>query len=106
MTYQSHVLLEQGVVFVACLAGLPRDVFNFYMYYGVLGTCIEHCGYEVRLGLGGLDSMHPVLPCLFHAVRHTCLAFSSFCLCFFVFALAPALTFVRGCSFACGVGFV
>lgn len=96
MTYQSHVLLEQAVVFVGCLAGLPRDVFNFYMYYGVLGTCIEHCGYEVRLWLGRLDSMHPVLPCLFHAVRHNCFTFSALCLCFFVFTSAPALTFLAG----------
>jgi len=47
VSYQSHILLEQSVVFIACAAGLPRDVFNFYMYYGTLGTFIEHCGYEV-----------------------------------------------------------
>ena len=51
VTYQSHILLEQGVVLVACMSGLPRDVFNFYMYYGVLGTFIEHCGYEVRIAI-------------------------------------------------------
>jgi hypothetical protein len=51
VTYQSHILLEQSVVLIACAAGLPRDVFNFYMYYGTLGTFIEHCGYEVCASL-------------------------------------------------------
>ena len=47
VTYQSHLLLEQLVVLIACAAGLPRDVFDFYIYYGTLGTYIEHCGYEL-----------------------------------------------------------
>ena len=51
VSYQSHILLEQSVVLIACAAGLPRDVFNFYMYYGTLGTFIEHCGYEVCASL-------------------------------------------------------
>lgn len=45
--YQSHLLLEVAVVFFGVFAGLPRDVFDFYMYYGTLGTYLEHCGFEL-----------------------------------------------------------
>jgi hypothetical protein len=47
VTYQSHILLEQIVVCLAAAAGLPKDVFVFSLYWGTLGTLIEHCGYEV-----------------------------------------------------------
>ena len=59
VSYQSHVLLEQSVVLVACFAGLPRDVFIFFLYWGTLGTYIEHCGFE----LGSLKL--PLLPFTF-----------------------------------------
>ena len=49
ITYQSHILLEQIVVVLVASIGLPVDVFNFYMYWGTIGTYIEHSGFEVGL---------------------------------------------------------
>ena len=46
VTYQSHVLLEQIVVIMAAIAGLPKNVFVFSLYWGTFGTFLEHCGYE------------------------------------------------------------
>ena len=71
MTYQSHVLLEQAVVLVACIAGLPRDAFSFYMYLGTLGTLFEHCGYELgslKLPLVPLTLGHVTSALSFYAV--------------------------------------
>ena len=71
MTYQSHILLEQAVVLVACIAGLPRDAFSFYMYLGTLGTLFEHCGYELgslKLPLVPLTLGHVTSALSFYAV--------------------------------------
>jgi hypothetical protein len=38
VTFQSHVLLEHLVVLMCAMAGLPKDVFMFYEYWGTLGT--------------------------------------------------------------------
>mmetsp|Transcript_1130 Transcript_1130/g.1770 ORF Transcript_1130/g.1770 Transcript_1130/m.1770 type:complete len:341 (+) Transcript_1130:61-1083(+) len=46
VTYQSHILLEQIVVFIMAMCGMPRDVFMFVMYYGTIATYLEHSGYE------------------------------------------------------------
>jgi sterol desaturase/sphingolipid hydroxylase (fatty acid hydroxylase superfamily) len=59
VTYQSHVLLEQIVVIVAAMAGLPKDVFMFSLYWGTLGTYLEHCGYELG------DIQLPFIPITF-----------------------------------------
>jgi len=71
VTYQSHILLEQAVVLVACIAGLPRDAFSFYMYLGTLGTLFEHCGYELgslKLPLVPLTLGHVTSALSFYAV--------------------------------------
>lgn len=47
VTYQSHVVLEQAVIFFMAMLGLPRDVFVFTMYWGTLATYVEHCGFEL-----------------------------------------------------------
>ena len=47
VTYQSHIILEQAVVLILAIAGLPRDVFIFTMYWGTMGTFVEHSGYEL-----------------------------------------------------------
>lgn len=47
VTYQSHVLTEQLVVLILAMAGLPRDVFCFLIYWGTFDTYVEHCGYEL-----------------------------------------------------------
>jgi len=47
VTYQSHIVLEQLVVFILAVAGLPRDVFVFSMYWGTIATYIEHSGFEL-----------------------------------------------------------
>lgn len=47
VTYQSHIVLEQSVAFILAMAGLPRDVFVFSMYWGTIATYIEHCGFEL-----------------------------------------------------------
>lgn len=47
VTYQSHVVLEQSVIFILAMAGLPRDVFVFTMYWGTILTYVEHSGYEL-----------------------------------------------------------
>jgi len=47
VTYQSHVCLEQLVVLVAAACGLPRDVFTWTLWWGTLGTFVEHCGHDV-----------------------------------------------------------
>ena len=48
VTYQSHVLTEQLVVLIAAAAGLPRDVFTWTLWWGTLGTYVEHCGHDVH----------------------------------------------------------
>jgi sterol desaturase/sphingolipid hydroxylase (fatty acid hydroxylase superfamily) len=47
VTYQSHIVLEQLVVFVMAMAGLPRDVFLLVMYWGTIGSFVEHSGFEL-----------------------------------------------------------
>lgn len=47
VTYQSHILMEQLVVWIMALAGLPRTVFVFVMYWGTIGTFVEHSGFEL-----------------------------------------------------------
>ena len=47
VTYQSHIVLEQAVVLIMAMLGLPRDVFVFSMYWGTLATYVEHCGFEL-----------------------------------------------------------
>jgi sterol desaturase/sphingolipid hydroxylase (fatty acid hydroxylase superfamily) len=47
VTYQSHILLEQLVVFIMAMLGLPRNVFTFYLYWGTIGTYVEHSGFEL-----------------------------------------------------------
>ena len=47
VTYQSHIVLEQLVIFILAMAGLPRDVFVFTMYWGTIATYVEHCGFEL-----------------------------------------------------------
>ena len=32
VTYQSHILLEQSVVIICAYMGLPRNVFEYYLY--------------------------------------------------------------------------
>ena len=48
VTYQSHVLTEQSVVFLAAACGLPRDVFTWVMWWGTLMTYVEHGGHDVE----------------------------------------------------------
>lgn len=65
VTYQSHILLEQVVVFIMAILGMPKDVFYVTMYWGTIGTYIEHAGFELGtmklpllpLNLGHLSSL-------------------------------------------------
>ncbi len=59
VTYQSHVVLEQVVVGIMAVAGLPRNVFVFSLYWGTIGTYVEHSGFE----LGAMKL--PLLPLTF-----------------------------------------
>lgn len=59
VTYQSHIVLEQLIVIGFGLAGLPRNVLMFTMYWGTLGTLVEHSGFE----LGSMKL--PLLPMTF-----------------------------------------
>ena len=47
VTYQSHIVLEQLVVLILAAAGLPRNVFVFSLYWGTIGTYVEHSGFEL-----------------------------------------------------------
>lgn len=62
VTYQSHIVLEQLVVFILAAAGLPRNVFVFSLYWGTIGTYLEHCGYELG------EMKMPLLPVTFGRV--------------------------------------
>lgn len=59
VTYQSHILLEQVVVLVLAAAGMPRNVFVFNLYWGTIGTFVEHSGFELG------DMKLPLLPMTF-----------------------------------------
>jgi hypothetical protein len=59
VTYQSHILMEQLVVLILAAAGLPRNVFVFSLYWGTIGTYVEHSGFE----LGSMKL--PLLPITF-----------------------------------------
>mmetsp|Transcript_49432 Transcript_49432/g.128948 ORF Transcript_49432/g.128948 Transcript_49432/m.128948 type:complete len:328 (+) Transcript_49432:141-1124(+) len=48
VTYQSHILTEQSVILLAAAVGLPRDVFTWTIWWGTLGTYVEHCGHDVH----------------------------------------------------------
>jgi hypothetical protein len=48
VTYQSHVLTEQLVVLIAAACGLPRDVLTWTLFWGTLGTYVEHCGHDLH----------------------------------------------------------
>jgi hypothetical protein len=45
--YQSHILLEQVVVVLMAMLRLPRNVFMFSLYWGTIGTYVEHSGFEL-----------------------------------------------------------
>lgn len=47
VTYQSHVLLEHVVVLIVAMCGLPRDVFTWTLWWGTLGTYVEHAGHDM-----------------------------------------------------------
>ena len=47
VTYQSNFLTEQLVVIIAAALGCPRDVFTWSMYWGTLGTYVEHGGHDL-----------------------------------------------------------
>jgi hypothetical protein len=47
VTYQSHIVLEQLVVLIFAAAGMPRTVFLFSLYWGTIGTFVEHSGFEL-----------------------------------------------------------
>merc|ERR1712139_615362 len=46
VTYESHFLTEQLVVFVASTTFLPRDVLIFSMYYALIDTFVQHSGVD------------------------------------------------------------
>jgi len=47
VTYQSHLLTEQFVVFYASILGLPSDVLLVFLYASLVDTFVQHCGVEV-----------------------------------------------------------
>jgi sterol desaturase/sphingolipid hydroxylase (fatty acid hydroxylase superfamily) len=47
VTYQSHFVAEHLVVLIAAFCGLPRDVFTWTLWWGTLGTFIEHAGHDM-----------------------------------------------------------
>lgn len=72
VTYQSHIILEQMIVIMFALMGIPRNVLMFSLYWGTIGTYVEHSGYE----LGTMKL--PLLPFTFGQLSQAMGFFSSF----------------------------
>lgn len=47
VNYNSHVLTHQIVVLTGCVLFVPQDVLKLTLYLGLLGTFLEHAGYEM-----------------------------------------------------------
>lgn len=84
VTYQSHIVLEQLVVLILAMAGLPRNVFVFSLYWGTIGTYVEHSGFELG------EMKMPLLPITFGRFSQAMGFATSW--------LLDGMSFVLGCS--------